>query len=340
MLKVNLGGCSSFVNDAEYKTYVEKAFAAFDVLENETGAGNDFLGWKHLPSQTLAGTLVDECEAVRDAWAAKNVDLVIVIGIGGSYLGSKCAIEALSHQFAKQLKTKSEAPEIVFAGQNLSEEYMCELMDLVQERNAACVVISKSGTTTEPAVAFRLVKKYLEDTYGKAEAAERIVAVTDKARGALKSLSTQEGYKTFVIEDNVGGRFSVLTPVGLLPIVLAGYDVRDYKKVAERYGTEEDVIRLFNTAHEKGIKVLLDLVPGHTSDTHEWFQQAKKAEKSDVTNRYIFTDCVWEAPPQYRLMCGICERDGNYLVNYFSSQPAINAGCGIYSIISTLSLFL
>ena len=232
MLKVNLGGCNSFVNDAEYKAYVEKAFAAFDVLENETGAGNDFLGWKNLPSQTLAGTLVDECEAVRDAWTAKNVDLVIVIGIGGSYLGSKCAIEALSHQFAKQLKTKSEAPEIVFAGQNLSEEYMCELMDLVQERNAACVVISKSGTTTEPAVAFRLVKKYLEDTYGKAEAAERIVAVTDKARGALKSLSTQEGYKTFVIEDNVGGRFSVLTPVGLLPIVLAGYDVREMLKGA------------------------------------------------------------------------------------------------------------
>ena len=232
MLKVNLGGCNSFVNDAEYKTYVEKAFAAFDVLENETGAGNDFLGWKNLPSQTLAGTLVDECEAVRDAWAAKNVDLVIVIGIGGSDLGSKCAIEALSHQFAKQLKTKSAAPEIVFAGQNLSEEYMCELMDLVQERNAACVVISKSGTTTEPAVAFRLVKKYLEDTYGKAEAAERIVAVTDKARGALKSLSTQEGYKTFVIEDNVGGRFSVLTPVGLLPIVLAGFDVREMLKGA------------------------------------------------------------------------------------------------------------
>ena len=232
MVKVNLGGCSSFVKDAEYNAYVEKALAAFDTLENENGAGNDFLGWKHLPSQTLAGNLVQECEAVRDAWAAKNIDLVIIIGIGGSYLGAKCAIEALSHQFAKQLKTKSEAPEIVFAGHNLSEEYMCELMDLVQERNAACVVISKSGTTTEPAVAFRLVKKYLEDTYGKAEAAERIVAVTDKARGALKSLSTQEGYRTFVIEDNVGGRFSVLTPVGLLPIVLAGYDVREMLKGA------------------------------------------------------------------------------------------------------------
>ena len=232
MVKVNLGGCSSFVKDADYKVYVEKALAALEVLENETGKGNDFLGWKHLPSETLNSNLVAECEAVRDAWKAKNVDLVVVIGIGGSYLGAKCALEALSHQFAKQLKTKGDAPEIVFAGQNLSEEYMCELMDLVQERNAACVVISKSGTTTEPAVALRLVNNYLEDTYGKAEAAERIVAVTDKARGALKSLSTQEGYKTFVIEDNVGGRFSVLTPVGLLPIVLAGFDVREMLKGA------------------------------------------------------------------------------------------------------------
>ena len=226
MVKVNLGGCSSFVKDADYKAYVEKALSALEVLENETGKGNDFLGWKHLPSETLASGLVAECEAVRDAWKAKDIDLVVVIGIGGSYLGAKCALEALSHQFAKQLKTKGDAPEIVFAGQNLSEEYMCELMDLVQERNAACVVISKSGTTTEPAVAFRLIKKYLEDTYGKAEAAERIVAVTDKARGALKSLSTQEGYKTFVIEDNVGGRFSVLTPVGILPVVLAGFDMK------------------------------------------------------------------------------------------------------------------
>ena len=225
MVKVNLGGCSTFVKDADYKAYVDKALSALDVLENETGAGNDFLGWKHLPSETLKSTLVADCEAVRDSWKAKNVDLVVVIGIGGSYLGAKCALEALSHQFAKQLKTKGDAPEIVFAGQNLSEEYMCELMDLVQERNAACVVISKSGTTTEPAVAFRLIKKYLEEKYGKAEAAERIVAVTDKARGALKGLATQEGYRTFVIEDNVGGRFSVLTPVGILPIVLAGFDM-------------------------------------------------------------------------------------------------------------------
>jgi len=225
MIKVNLGGCSSFVKDAEYKEYVEKALKAFDVLESESGAGNDFLGWKHLPSQTPE-SLISECEAIRDDWKGKGVDLVVVIGIGGSYLGAKCAIEALSHSFAKQLSGKKDAPEIVFAGHNLSEEYICELMDLMKERNVAAVVISKSGTTTEPAVAFRLIKQYIENTYGTKEAAERIVAVTDAKRGALKSLSTQEGYRTFVIEDNVGGRFSVLTPVGILPIVLAGFDMR------------------------------------------------------------------------------------------------------------------
>lgn len=225
MLKVNLGGCNTFVSNAEYKEYLAKALDALKVLEDETGAGNDFLGWKHLPTQT-PDSLIVECEAIRDSWKAKKVDLVVVIGIGGSYLGAKCAIEALSHSFAKQLKTKSDCPEIVFAGHNLSEEYISELMDLVSERNVASVVISKSGTTTEPAVAFRLIKQYIENKYGREEAAERIVAVTDAKRGALKSLSTQEGYKTFVIEDNVGGRFSVLTPVGILPIVLAGFDMR------------------------------------------------------------------------------------------------------------------
>ena len=224
MVKVNVGGCSSFVKDAEYKAYVEKALSAFDVLESEKGAGNDFLGWKHLPSETPE-SLVKACEDIRDDWKSKNIDLVIVIGIGGSYLGAKCAIEALSHSFAKELHSK-DVPQVVFAGNNLSEEYISELIDLMQVRNAACVVISKSGTTTEPAVAFRIVKQHLEETYGQKEAASRIVAVTDAHKGALKTLSTQEGYRTFVVPDNVGGRFSVLTPVGLLPIVLAGFDIR------------------------------------------------------------------------------------------------------------------
>ncbi len=157
--------------------------------------------------------------------------MVIVIGIGGSYLGAKCAIEALSHSFAKQM-AKKNGPEVVFAGHTLSEEYISELIDLMKERNVATVVISKSGTTTEPAIAFRLVKEHIETKYGEAEAAERIVAVTDATKGALRSLATQKGYKTFVIEDNVGGRFSVLTPVGILPIVLAGFDMRAMLKGA------------------------------------------------------------------------------------------------------------
>ncbi|MCQ2139210.1 MAG: glucose-6-phosphate isomerase [Bacteroidales bacterium] len=225
MIKINLEGCSSFVKDAEYQESVKQALEAFDVLASEQGAGNDFLGWKTLPTDTPE-SLIADCEAVRDSWKAKGVDLVVTIGIGGSYLGARCAIEALSHNFAKQLKSAEDSVEVVFAGNNLSEDYICELMDLVAERNAACIVISKSGTTTEPAVAFRIVKQYLEQTYGREEAAERIVAITDAKKGALKTLSTQEGYKTFVVPDNVGGRFSVLTPVGILPIVVAGFDVR------------------------------------------------------------------------------------------------------------------
>ena len=222
MVKFNVGGCSSFVKDAEYQKYVQKALAAYDVLQDESGAGNDFLGWKTLPVD-IPESMIADCEAIRDAWSAKGVDLVVVIGIGGSYLGARCAIEALSHGFVR----KAGVPQIAFAGNNLSEDYLAELMDLAQMRNTACVVISKSGTTTEPAVAFRIVKEFLEKTYGKAEAADRIVAITDAKKGALKTLATQEGYKTFVVPDNVGGRYSVLTPVGILPIVLAGFNMRE-----------------------------------------------------------------------------------------------------------------
>lgn len=264
MLKVDLGGCSPFVKDAEYNEYLDKALSALDVLENESGSGNDFLGWKHLPTQTPE-TLLADCEAVRDLWKSKGVDLVVVIGIGGSYLGAKCAVEALSHSFSRQLAGKKESPEVVFAGNNLSEEYIAELMDLMAERNVAAVVISKSGTTTEPAVAFRLIKQHIEARYGSAEAAERIVAVTDAHRGALKSLSTQEGYRTFVIEDNVGGRFSVLTPVGILPIILAGFDMRamlkgaaEMEKVTAERNTSNPAVEyaaMRNLLYSKGKKV-------------------------------------------------------------------------------------
>ncbi|MBQ7194743.1 MAG: glucose-6-phosphate isomerase [Bacteroidales bacterium] len=227
MVKVNLGGCDSFVKSAEFDSYVAKALDAFDVLASEKGAGNDFLGWKNLPSDTPE-SLVAACEAVRDDWKGRGVDLVVTIGIGGSYLGARCAIEALSHSFVRP----EGVPQVVFAGNNLSEEYLAELSDLMALRNVACVVISKSGTTTEPAVAFRIVKQYLEERYGAAEASARIVAITDAKKGALKTLATNEGYRTFVVPDNVGGRFSVLTPVGLLPICLAGFDIRALLKGA------------------------------------------------------------------------------------------------------------
>ena len=157
MVKVNVGGCNSFVKDAEYKKFVEKALDAFDVLQSETGAGNDFLGWKTLPVDTPE-SLISECEAVRDSWKAKGVNLVIVIGIGGSYLGAKCAIEALSHSFVEP------ATKVVFAGNNLSEDYLAELMDLVQKSNAACVVISKSG---DKSVVVRGERRLPHPVYGK-----------------------------------------------------------------------------------------------------------------------------------------------------------------------------
>ena len=264
MVKIDLTGCDSFVAKEKYNEYLKGALAAQKVLQEESGAGNDFLGWQHLPS-SIGKAELDDCLSVVNRWIEREIDLVVVIGIGGSYLGAKAAIEALSHSFACQLG--SHGPKVVFAGENLSEDYTAELLDLIKLRNPACVVISKSGTTTEPAVAFRLVKSYLEQTYGKEEARERIVAITDKARGALKSLSNQEGYKTFVIEDNIGGRFSVLTPVGLVPIALAGFDVeamvrgaKDAEKALSAPNIENPAVRyaaMRNLLYDSGKKIEL-----------------------------------------------------------------------------------
>ncbi|MBP5483282.1 MAG: glucose-6-phosphate isomerase [Bacteroidales bacterium] len=292
MVKVDVKGCSNFVDQAKYSEYVQKAFDAFDVLKNETGAGNDFLGWKKLPRQITERELSDY-EAIRDKWIRKGVDLVVAIGIGGSYLGAKCVMEALSHNFAKQLKRK-DAPEVVFAGNNLSEEYLAELMDLMQERNCACIVISKSGTTTEPAVAFRIVKQYLESHYGKAEAADRIVAITDAKKGALKTLATQENYESFVVPDNVGGRFSVLTPVGLLPICVAGFDIKalvagalDAAKGLEIKSEKNPAIiyasmrNYLHTECGKAIEILLNYNPKLTYVAEWWKQLYGESEGKD-----------------------------------------------------------
>lgn len=289
MVKIDVKGCNSFVKESEYQTYVEKALAAYDVLDAETGAGNDFLGWKTLPVD-IPESLICEFESIRDDWKNKGVNLVIVIGIGGSYLGARCAIEALGHQFVR----KEGVPQVVFAGNNLSEEYLAELMDLAKSSNTAVIVISKSGTTTEPAVAFRIFKEYIEQTYGKAEASERIVAITDAKKGALKTLATQEGYKSFIVPDNVGGRYSVLTPVGLLPIVIAGFDVRamlkgaaDQREALSVRSAENPAVQyaamrnLLHSEYGKAIEIFVVYNPKFTYLAEWWKQLYGESEGKD-----------------------------------------------------------
>lgn len=276
-----MDGCRGFADKAQFKHYTDKAFAAFDLLESGKGEGNDFLGWNNLPSQT-SGQLIDQCNAAAAEWAAKGVDLVVVIGIGGSYLGAKATVAALTHSFAPLAGKKGM--QVVFAGNTLSEDYAAELNDLMEVRNVAAVVISKSGTTTEPAVSFRLVRKFIEDKYGISEASKRIIAVTDEKRGALKTLSNAEGYKSFVIADNVGGRFSVLTPVGLVPVALAGLDIskliegaREMQKVCSERSVDNPAIQyaaMRNLLYDNGkkIEMLVSFTP-KLQYVGEWWKQ-------------------------------------------------------------------
>ena len=209
-----------------YKKAIENHNRA---LFNKSGKGNDYLGWTTLPTSISDAELADY-EATAAKLLAKNIDIFVVIGIGGSYLGAKAVVDALSDSFAHLKERKN--PFILFAGQNISEDYLFELRELLKNKEYAIAVISKSGTTTEPALAFRLLKQDIENKYGKVEANERIVAITDESKGALRSLATIEGYKTFVIPDDIGGRYSVLTPVGLLAIAVAGFDIRSLVKGA------------------------------------------------------------------------------------------------------------
>jgi glucose-6-phosphate isomerase len=231
MLYIDIKGITPFVNNQESELSLSKALEAFDTLTSRKGRGNDYLGWLDLPIANN-NPEQDAMKKIAAEWKSK-AQVVVVIGIGGSYLGSKAALEALVHPFASELEL-NEGPRIVFAGQNLSQDYMAELMDLLEEKEYAAIVISKSGTTTEPAIAFRIIKNHLETKYGKEEAATRIVAVTDKSRGALKGVASKEGYRTFVIPDDVGGRYSVLTPVGLLPMAVAGVDIDAMTKGAAK----------------------------------------------------------------------------------------------------------
>lgn len=230
-MKLTLTNAASFLQAEALELLEKQTVAANALLENGQGAGNDYIGWVTLPSsitneqlddiQNTANLLRDKCE------------VVIVAGIGGSYLGARAVNDALASAFDAYQATDRKNPYVVYAGNNIGEDYLAELMEFIDDKQFGIINISKSGTTTETALAFRLLKTVLEQKVGKEEARNRIVAITDQAKGALRSLATKEGYKTFVIPDNVGGRFSVLTPVGLLPIAVAGGDIYALVKGAQ-----------------------------------------------------------------------------------------------------------
>lgn len=273
-----------FVQEHELEYLAPAVSLAHDQLHNRAGAGSDFLGWVEWPSR------YDRDEFLRIKQAAerikKNSDALVVIGIGGSYLGARAAIEMLTHSFYNHLpQDQRETPEIYFAGHNISSTYLSHLFDVLEGKDVSVNVISKSGTTTEPAIAFRLFRKFMEDKYGVDEARKRIYATTDRSKGALKQLADAEGYETFCIPDAIGGRFSVLTAVGLLPIAATGIDIdaimEGARVAADRYRTpslyENDCYQyaaLRNALYRKGKTT--ELLVNYEPSLHffaEWWKQ-------------------------------------------------------------------
>ena len=284
---------SSFVQEHEMEYMSELTAQAKEKLLSRTGAGNDFLGWIDLPVD------YDKEEFDRIKKAAEKIrndsEVLLVIGIGGSYLGARAAIEFLGHSFANVVsKEIRKAPEIYYVGNSISSTYIKDLIDVVGDRDFSINMISKSGTTTEPAIAFRVFKEILEKKYGKEEAAKRIYATTDRAKGALKNLATEEGYETFVVPDDIGGRFSVLTAVGLLPIAASGADITKLmegaaaarKDAIEKDFAENDAMKyaaIRNILLRKGkvVEVLANYEPGLHYVSEWWKQLYGESEGKD-----------------------------------------------------------
>ena len=298
-LKIEISKDNNFIKEAEIQQMQDKLISAQKALLEKTGEGNDFLGWVHLPStidDALITKVISCAEKIR-----KQSKILVVVGIGGSYLGAKAMIDALSHQFSGPLQNELT---IVYAGNNLSEDYHADLLDLLEEKDYSVVVISKSGTTTEPAVAFRILKKHLEEKYGKEKAKDRIIAITDHSKGALKKVSLNEGYETFSIPDDVGGRYSVLTPVGLLPMAAAGIDISkmiDGAKAMEEICCSETTIKenpamhyaaMRNVLYGKGksVEILSNFQPC-LQYFSEWWKQLY-GESEGKKNKGIFPAAV------------------------------------------------
>ncbi|MBP5241622.1 MAG: glucose-6-phosphate isomerase [Bacteroidales bacterium] len=279
---IKLPKADLFFKAEEVDEYGKKALQARDTLLQGSGKGNDFLGWTSLP-ETIDPAIVSSIK--EDAKRIKaNSQLFVVVGIGGSYLGARAVIEALQSEL-QSLDKNRNTPLVVYAGHTLSEDYCAQLLSVLDNYDYSVAVISKSGTTTEPAIAFRLIKKHIENKYGKEQARERIYAITDAEKGALHEIAIIEGYKRYIIPDNVGGRFSVLTPVGLLPIAAAGLDIdqllagaRDMRKVcveapfAENPALQYAAIRNLLYSKGKKVEVLVNFLP-NLKYISEWWKQ-------------------------------------------------------------------
>jgi len=246
-IQIDLSNIKRFVSEDKIQSLQKEIDLHYPSLWEKTGKGNDFLGWVDLPSRfdkELFRRMEEDAARLRE-----NSEIFVVIGIGGSYLGARAVIEALGHQFYDLLDERKH-PYIVYAGHQLSQDYMAELLEILDKKHYSLAVISKSGTTTEPAIAFRILKNHLEKKYGRGGARKRIIAITDSKKGALKSLADREGYPTYVVPDDVGGRYSVLTPVGLLPIAIAGFDIR---KIVEGAADMEAFARNSKTIAENPV---------------------------------------------------------------------------------------
>jgi glucose-6-phosphate isomerase len=299
MLKLNIENIFSFVTKDDVLAYSEKVIEADNMLYNKSGKGSEYLGWIDLPSSmTEAEISKIEDTAVK---LAAHSEIIVVIGIGGSYLGARAVIDALSNNFTHLLSHKHrKAPLVLYAGNNLGEDYHHDLMNLLDDKDYSLIVISKSGTTTEPAIAFRLLRSHLEKKYGAHGSKKRIAAVTDRSKGALKKLADSEGYESFVIPDDVGGRYSVLTPVGLLPISAAGFNIRSLLDGAKEMEDltasvghlENNPSNLYaaarNALYSKGksIEILAGFTPG-LNYVIEWWKQLY-GESEGKENKGIF----------------------------------------------------
>ena len=291
-INLNIEKTLDFISKEKLASYEPKVKACMETLEKGTGLGNDFLGWLHLPS-SITKEHLDDLKATAQT-LRENCDVVIVAGIGGSYLGARAVIEAMSNSFAWLQEKKAGQPTIIFAGHNISEDYLFELTEFLKDKKFGVINISKSGTTTETALAFRLLKKQCEDQRGKEMARKVIVAVTDAKKGAARTTADKEGYKSFIIPDNVGGRFSVLTPVGLLPIAVAGIDIDqlvagacEMEKVCANENMYENPAALYaatrNELYQSGkkIEILVNFQPKLHYFMEWWKQLYGESEGKD-----------------------------------------------------------